>query len=204
MAFGATAIATALCCVPALLLGTNAGATLTDYARSVIVSGALLSPDAFGHPPRFTLAGFLAYWAPALAVWPVKLLCAATVVGCVLVGGRNDHGSSRKDTRSHATLLFSLWLVAMLLISPMSELHHEIFLVPIVTFLGLTALGDSGRSSSIAVFGLAAFFLLSLAGGFMRTVPFDFLAISSLLGCGAVLSRIAAREDVRPAPRSLA
>ena len=199
VAFGAIAIAAVLCSFPALLLGGRAGATLIDYVHSVIVGGALLSAEPFGHPPRFTLAGFLTYWVPVMAVRPeIKIVCTGIVVGCVLAVGRGTASASGKNTPHLHMLIFGLYLVAMLLVAPMSELHHEIFLIPSVTLLGLTVLGNEGNSAAVAACGLGVFFLLSLAGEFVRTVPFDFLAISTLFCCTAILvrSRISGLQSV--------
>ena len=84
----------------------------------------------------------------------------------------------RARQAAHAsTAAFSLWLLAALLTSPMSEKHHLALLLPAVAYGLYGAFEREGRHRKQCYGWAAAVFTLILLGKPMPGGPFYFLAI---------------------------
>ena len=130
---------------------------------------------AFGRATRFTLAAALAYvWPGVTAVPGYRLLAAAVVLAPILwLQGRLG---SRVRPR---LLVFGLYLLATLLISPLSETHHLVALaVPL--WLWSLAAADSRPSWKLDGVGAAVFVVCHWVAVWNRASLMDFLAIVAL------------------------
>lgn len=131
--------------------------------------------DAEGTREYFTLRGMLATLWPATSPSAVtKYACVATVLGGTLWCDRKLH----LRRLPHAMLAaFALWLLAALLIAPMSEKHHLAMMLPAAAF-GLYAAIDGARRQRIEAFVWASVLALAimLSKPFPQG-PFYFLAV---------------------------
>lgn len=169
------------CIAPALLLGRQAGPVLIDYIRSIIVEGGFLSAQAHGHPAQYTFAGFVSFWFPAVARWPLlKPVCGLMVLMLLVVleVHRLRHGGREGDPA--AVWRFCLYLTAMLLIVPMSETHYQLFIIPAVSLFALALWADPRKISLFLKGGFLLFIAFFYAGKLVKNSPFYFLAISVL------------------------
>lgn len=66
---------------------------------------------------------------------------------------------SRKDTINKQILFFSLYMLAILLITPMSETHHLINLLPAVSLVTIAMLFPSGSNFQMGIFTLSIVFI---------------------------------------------
>jgi hypothetical protein len=74
--------------------------------------------------------------------------------------------TSRKDTTSEQTLFFSLYMIAILLISPMSETHHLIYLFPAISILSMAMLLHSNTHWQFGIVALGIVLISLIAAKF--------------------------------------
>ena len=177
----AVVCAAVFCLGPAVLLGDQGVPILVSYMRAIVVEGAFLSREAFGHPATYSLAGFVSFLAPATASLPwLKPVCGLAVIGGVVGLELWRPAVDPIDDRSAFVRRFSVFLAAMLLVTPMSEPHHQLLLIPGVIVVGLGMADDTRGLSRYEAGGLLLFFLLLYAGKFVAASPFAFLAVTML------------------------
>jgi len=158
-----------------------AGGHLLPWYRSYLHTFLLERATGTG-AVYFTPAGYLTDLVPALAgrLW-VSALSAFTVVLALLLVDRDV------ARPSVGAWNFNLYLLAILLLSPMSERHHLLFLVPpaVLATLGLWLVPPWRRRGG----GMAAalFWALFFAGGADKHGPFYFLAVVMLFSLTAWL-----------------
>jgi hypothetical protein len=188
-----TGVCTAIFCLaPAVLLGAHAVPIVSEYFHSVVVGGGVLSAQAHGHPAVFTLAGFVTFWFPAAANWPLlKPLSGLVVLSLLAVLEIHRLRQSRGDDGPAAAWWFCLYLTAMLLVVPMSEIHYQLFLIPAISLFGHVLWTDPGKLSRVMKGGFLLFFTFFYAGKVAKDSPFYFLAIAVLF---AMLSSIVWRR----------
>jgi alpha-1,2-mannosyltransferase len=182
-AIGWTAVfGIAMTLLPLLAWGTDTIAIYQDWfamidhkLKTYTIDMGAFTIDNAGNREYFTLRGMLATLWPATSPNAIaKYGCIATVLGTTLWFDRSLH--ARKAP--HATLAaFSLWLIAALLIAPMSEKHHLGMMLPAVA-LGLYAVIDGTRRQRIEslVWAGGAATAIALSKPFPYG-PFYFLAV---------------------------
>lgn len=74
--------------------------------------------------------------------------------------------TSRKDTTSEQTLFFSLYMISILLISPISETHHLINIFPAISILSLAMLLHSKTQWRVGVFTIGVVLISLITGKF--------------------------------------
>ena len=128
-----------------------------------------------GQDVFFSLSRFVSYVIPELADWaPLRILCAVLVVAVVSVALL-----TAKKTDLSAVSSFCVFLLAALLVSPKSDMHHLALLYPGAALLSL---GWYRRGESVVpTLALAGFWVLYLTGTVWRTGPMMFLAIVALV-----------------------
>lgn len=177
-----------LCVGPRLIeLDRNYFETL--YAHSVA--------SASNEGLTYSLSGVLARLIPGFAHQILTALSLILVVGATAA----LHLAKRNGTRSSGTVfLFSLYFLAMLLSTPISETHHLIMLlIPACAVLLWTLFGKD--EAPFPGFRLAAFTVMYLLGSGFETLPFYFFAI---LLAGEMLLRLADRLHVQNNQTSIA
>jgi Glycosyltransferase family 87 len=154
---GALVLAALLALSPALIAGSPAIGWTADYARAFL--GGSLEIGAPADALRFSLFGVMTMVTPGVPWLPV--LCGLIVLGAVtaidLRGGhrREDH------------VAYSLYLAAIPLASPKSEVHHLAFTIPAAYLCALRVLryrvehADWRRRTAVAsaaLFAVASLF----------------------------------------------
>jgi alpha-1,2-mannosyltransferase len=177
-AFALTILLTAVfCLVPIVRLGGSVFSLYGDYLRMFVLGAWTHTTTETGHAAYFSLHGLLSAAVPAITGstgWQLGAAAAvAAVLGLVGLRGRVEQRDGRE------VWLFCLFLLAILLITPMSETHHLAFLIPVVAAAALATLFVS-ETSLVGPIGLVAFFVLLYLGKAFRGGPFGFLAIAVL------------------------
>jgi alpha-1,2-mannosyltransferase len=153
-AIGWTAVfGIAMTLLPLLDWGTNTIAVYQDWftmidhkLQTYTIDMGAFTVDTEGNREFFTLRGMLATVWPATSASAVAQYgCITTVLGTTLWLDRSLH--ARKAQRATVAAI-SLWLIAALLIAPMSEKHHLGMMLPAVAF-GLYAVIDGNRQRRI-------------------------------------------------------
>lgn len=166
------AMAVLFCALPAVFLGSRIVPVYRDYIDSF-----LLGAVAHGATRMFfTLSGLLTWLSPgAPAGLFVRVLCAGFVMLPIAI--------QEWRWRGRASAPFDMWmgaqyLLAILLISPLSETHHLAFAVPAVVLLTVAAVFTK-QLSRIDVLLLAAVVVLFVLGQLGKHGPWYFLAIAT-------------------------
>jgi len=143
---------------------------------------------------RFSLNGILEKIAPAwgAAPWRRVLGGSLPLLGLALIEGV----ARRRRTRGGDVWVFCLYLLALPLATPMSEVHHLTYAFPALGLVLLASLvGDPAPRASLRLGGGLACWLLFLGGRLDRGGPWFFLGLCLLAGL------VAAEAVARPAMR---
>ena len=187
---GALVLAALLAMSPALIAGSPAIRWTADYARAFL--GGSLESGAPDDALRFSLFGMLTMVAPGVPWLPV--LCGLIVLGAVAAidlrgGGRRDHH-----------VAYSLYLAALPLASPKSEVHHLAFTIPAAYLCALRVLryrvGHADWRRRTAIASAAMFAVASLFDAGRGVLMFG----SQVLLCGSVAGMLL-NDDRSGAPR---
>jgi hypothetical protein len=190
-AFGLmAACAATFCLAPYVVAGGRLWSYYEGYARTFVLSHL----GAAAHEPGifFTPHGFIAWLAPSIGArgW-VKAVSVLSVLAAVLFCERREGGvpGATLGIRS-----FCLYLLAMLLLSPKSEVHHLALLFPAAGILSLGAV--RGRLGRVDGALLAVFWILFWIARLDRVGPWYFLSLVALFAAVALcdLDRTPAAE----------
>jgi hypothetical protein len=167
--------AVALCLLPAALMGREGLGVIQWYLQSVLLG--MHAGIAMSSAERlfFNLSGVISRVVPGLA-WTVWLQLASTaiVVSAIVVIQQLLRPWTQKNK---ATVLFSLYLLAILLISPLSETHHLTFMIPAAIFLILWPIPIPNASRQMCILVPTAFFTLFWLGKLTDSGFFFFSAV---------------------------
>lgn len=176
-------LAIGFCLLPVVTLGDNLFDYYGDYIRGFIFG------NFTGNPPDqeiyFTLHGFLAQIWPVLSSFPGSKIASALVVA--LAVAVVDLLSLRRNRDLAGLWTCHFYLIAILLISPMSEIHHLAFLLPAFLLLPVKVLYDyelPARTSGILLTGFVTFFYIAR----VYHGPFFFIGILLLFVAVAQVS----------------
>jgi hypothetical protein len=140
--------------------------------------------------------GVLGALVPA---WHQSLWLRAAGASLPLLGlGVVEILSRRRRAAGQELWIFCLYLVALPLTTPYSEVHHLAYAFPGVALLGLRLLPEASASRSwLGVLGVAAAFLLLAGGRIDRSGPYFFLALCTI---GVLVAVEALRRSAPRAP----
>jgi hypothetical protein len=144
---------------------------------------------------RFSVNGVLEMLWPGWdgALWRRVVGASLPLLGLGVV----EILSRRRRPRGQEIWIFCLYLVALPLMTPLSEVHHLAHAFPAVALLGLVSLpGASPSRTRSSVLGIATSLLLLAGGRISRSGPYFFLALCLI---GAL---VAAEALASPAPRA--
>jgi hypothetical protein len=152
--------------LPYIVAGDKTLNWYTQYTQSFLVhdiASASGTPDHFA----FSITSIANFLFPSMSrlisLMIAGLISVAPIVGLQL--------TSRKDTTSEQTLFFSLYMIAILLISPMSETHHLINLFPAISILSLAMLLHSKTHWQFGIFALGVVLVSLIAAKFYHAAP---------------------------------
>jgi hypothetical protein len=167
-----TVLFIAFCLLPVITFGWDLFNLYGDYVRGFIFGK--FSGGEVGHHTYFTLHGFLSQTAPALRSIPgLKIVSAAVIV---LAVAAVDLMAIRRNGRVAGLWTCHLYFTAILLISPLSEIHHLAFLLPAFALMLVKLLHDADLPAQTHSALLSAFVICFYVG---RAVagPFFFVGI---------------------------
>lgn len=170
--------------LPGLFLGSRLVDVYRFYFDVVLLGEARSGAFSSMHPHDFTAAGFLSWllplWSGSLAI---RIAGAAMVVVPLLVVDARRRRSNPDQTASEAIgqglWILSGFLAAILLISPMSETHHLVYLLPAVSIITLKAVGQPAWCTRWRVAAMALMVCLLYTGKGLEA-PLQFAAIAGL------------------------
>jgi hypothetical protein len=120
-------VAIALSLVPAALLGASGWQAYADYTRGFLLPVLQQSPTARHDPLAFSLAGVVsALIGPGSPRW-INAACAVMVVAAIVAADIFRWRPRRQDLAAGAG-----YMLAIVLVSPKSEVHHLAFIIPAV------------------------------------------------------------------------
>jgi len=185
------AIALAICVLPALLMGHQGFNVIREYWQTVLpgLHAEVAMPNA--GRINFSLSGMIAGATPLiLGTWWLNLISALAVVLSMAV----IQFRSRLESHPHRLVtLFSLYLLAMLLISPLSEVHHMAYLMPAVIILIGTSTGGKHATGAQRI-AIPAIFLVLFWLGELTDLGFFFF-------CSVIFLMVVLLRNVMPMRR---
>jgi hypothetical protein len=133
----------------------------SQYTQSFLVHN-IASPSGAPDNFAFSITSISNFLFPSMSklisLMIAGLICVVPIVVLQL--------TSRKGTTSEQTLFFSLYMIAILLISPMSETHHLINLFPAISILSLAMLLHSNTHWQFGIFALGVVLISLIAAKF--------------------------------------
>lgn len=119
--------------LPMLFAGTRVFGLYEHYFQTFIVA-KLSSAESAAAAVSFDLTPVLQFLLPGLPAFISFCLAVALVLIPIVY---TQLAIKKSDTfkRQHEILIFSLYMLAMLLISPMSETHHLIYMYPAILII---------------------------------------------------------------------
>lgn len=171
--------AAVLCLLPAIFLGQDIINVYEGYAQTFLLGSLTGNGAAATDQIYFTVSGFVSWLIPSAASWPALKMASAGLVIVLIVS--IDCTMSKKSSEKIQLWAFNLYLMAILLISPLSEIHHLAYLIPsvLILMLGLCKQQFSPKLVPAATLGL--FFTLHFLASGLRYGPFYFFSILLLL-----------------------
>jgi alpha-1,2-mannosyltransferase len=170
------AVFAVLCLLPVVTIGPEMLGYQWNHAKDL--SSMALHPPTFpGDYPPFSLPGVAGHLVPALRGG--VLFPAACVVLVLAVVGWIDRKAAARKTGGRDVAIAQLYLLTMLLISPLSEKHHLAFLIPgaVIATLGWIALE---RKITRPQGAFVVTFWVAILAARWTSLPLHFLAIVAL------------------------
>ncbi|MBD3267724.1 DUF2029 domain-containing protein [bacterium] len=160
------------CLLPILTLGVDIFRMYWDYVFKLPTT---FLQDALASRLDVTLYGFFASFFPFIE--HSLALMAITSIALLIVLAVYDRLNPNAPFA-----FFSLYLIAILFLQPMSETHHLVLLTPTITFLLTKLLDRSTAHFSMYAVPLFLFMLFYYIAGYDKDGPYYFLAILVLVG----------------------
>lgn len=158
--------------IPYLFLGNDLFGIYNNYINTLLLKGTSLEVPV--DSMFFTLSGFISYIIPSLknVIW-LKLVSALLVVIALLTFSLKMED---KFYSKNSIVVISLYFFGILLVSPMSEIHHLIFILPAMTIVTFNIF-DLKSYNKLTRINTIIFFFFYIAGTFYQANPFYFLSI---------------------------
>jgi hypothetical protein len=160
------------CLLPAIFAGRKIFEFYEYYFNVFLLRGAAKSlPYGSSH---FTLDGLLSNMFPSVAHarWIQIISWLSVIVPLLFVEIRGF----RSKNRNSDVWIFSLYMIAMLLLSPLSETHHLVLAFPAICLISLKLLFHERLllKSTIAFIG---FWILFFLGNFFKYGPYYYFSL---------------------------
>ncbi len=185
--------------LPVITLGGDLFGIYGEYIRSFILGKFSGGAEHDIGQIYFTLSGLVGYLVPALQGWSgLKIVSALVIVTAV---GIIDLVSSRRNGPESAVWVFNLYLLAILLITPLSEKHHLAYLIPTVSILVIKLLYDRHMRVLPYAILVGSFFVFFYLGNVFGG-PFYFLSLLALFVVVTLISPGRSKSPARQGPSS--
>ncbi len=158
--------------IPYLFLGEELIVIYGNYLNILLLKGTSIETPE--DSMFFTFSGFISYIIPSLknVIW-LKLISALLLVMALLAFSLKMED---KFCSKNSIIVISLYFLGILLVSPMSETHHLIFILPALTIVTYNILYLKSFNKLTRI-NIIIFFLFYIAGTFYQANPFYFLSI---------------------------
>ena len=187
-----------MCLLPAISLGTDLFNIYDEYFHGFILGKLSIRTDTENASMFFTLHRFLTFLAPSSVQWLWLKYVASGVVLTVTV--IVDLLSLRKSGSLNEMWRFSLYLLAILLITPISETHHLAYFILVASLLVLGLLFVRWPTyKSVTVLMLACLICFFLGNAF-KTGPYYFISIALLFLSTSFISLRRSETDLESHP----
>jgi hypothetical protein len=164
------------CLLPVAVLGTRVIDLYEQYWRMFLASS--FAPRA--QPLDFSLGGTIAFITRAPLTPLLRLSAAAIVLGWIIpVDGRRLHVEALRP--------FGLYLLAIPLVSPQSEVHHLAFMLPAAAIVAASWGSDASRIAAVVA---GALYLTATAVTRLNGP----LYCAALIALGVALMNVSARN----------
>lgn len=170
-----------LCFSPALVLGWKTMSFFGEYLNSFVLHQVAGNASAMDGSIYFSLSGFFAHVLPWTDHIPGhNLIFACVVMAIVLVPDicRRNRGLGERES-----WLISMYLLAIPLLSPVSEKHHLAFIFPAICLCVLTLVPRRKEFAFRKAVALLSVMGLYLTSRLYPEGPFIFFSIMVLLIC---------------------
>jgi hypothetical protein len=148
--------------VPYIIGGTAAFGYYVSYWHSFILDSIAVNGQ-IAHGFAFSIISIVGFLVPSIPkLFAFIIGCVLSLVPITLI----QMVSRREKSTVKEILIFSLYMMAILLISPLSETHHLINLFPALSVMVMVMLQSSRRYFKIAAVVLLAVFVSLLCGKF--------------------------------------
>lgn len=158
--------------IPYLFLGNDLFGIYNNYINTLLLKGTSLEVPV--DSMFFTLSGFISYIIPPLknVIW-LKLISVLLVVIALLI-----FSLKMEDIfySKNSIVVISLYFLGILLVSPMSETHHLIFILPALTTI-IFSIFNLKFYNKLTKINIIIFSFFYIAGTFYQANPFYFLSI---------------------------
>lgn len=149
--------------------------TLFGYVLPFAAQGLFPAPHGVAFSMNRLASPWLGRWVGPFGVRALAAALPLAVLALLELNGL------RRRSRGRDVWIFTAYLLAILLATPFSEVHHLVYLVPAASLVGLFAASHPGRAGRLAAGGFVVFGVLLWGGHLDRSGPFFFLAIILLL-----------------------
>jgi hypothetical protein len=167
---GAIGIAAVLCLLPYLCTGDRLWAYYDHYVRSFILARTSI-PAVAGRDIIFSVSGIADALQLGISPAWTKVLASVVTLGPVVwIGSR---------PRTPPLWTYSLIVIAIPLLTPISEVHHLAFMFPAAALTTLVALHRSGQPDRVGLVLVGAGWLLFWIGRLDRPGPYYALSLAA-------------------------
>jgi hypothetical protein len=159
--------------LPLIFAGNNLFEYYQYYLSNFLLKS--VSSSTGDHKMFYTLSGFLNYIFPSLTgiTW-LKYISALIIVLLVL---HIDYRWVKNNFNVLGIHIFSLYAICILLISPMSETHHLVFILPGLSLILYEIIIRKRFKELYLLITFILFVILLWIGEVTRSVPFHFTAL---------------------------
>jgi hypothetical protein len=138
------AFAGLFCLLPVVVVGKSLFTMYADYFSGFVL-GNVSGSSGYSNPFFFSLYGFLKYVSAGALDGTGWMIFSVGVVGLVTVLSHKI--VVRNNTKAAAVTAFCFYLLAILLVTPMSETHHLAWALPAILVVMGPAIGKRGGVS---------------------------------------------------------
>jgi len=160
--------------LPSIFVGHKILDMYKEYLNSFILTKSRSSYLTGHYSMFFTLNGFISYLFPISKNWLwLKFISLILVLIPIII---LENFNNKYNIPNCEIWIFNLYLLAILLISPMSETHHLAFLIPSVCLIYLKILFDKNILKYYHNLFIS-FFICFILGNFFKQGPFYFFSL---------------------------
>lgn len=186
--------------LPYILVGDQLLSFYSVYVKDFILPGLSGTREAHQAGLFFTIKGCVSYLMPIYGKHIIVTVLSVLLPLMFIIKAEIDNKKSRMPLAQFH--IFGLYLLGLLLLSPMSETHHLIFLFPIFLLIVFELIFIPALRDYRSIAGIILFFIFfAMIGKIWKTGPGYFCCIITLFILNLImLQRLRVSTDVCKAP----